>query len=260
MVSYISSKENKTAKLIRQLKKKSIREKTGQFVAEGRKIVLEALKYVPQNVICIVVSDEFCEKEADILVQLSNFCGNVYRVPQNLFAELSDTDTPQGVLAVLAIPENSFVPDSGTDSIIILDKISEPGNMGTVIRTAEALGYDAIYLMQGCTDIYSPKTVRSTMGSLFRMNFKANCTAEDILSLKELGFSVVATTPAGNTVLETFEASPKTAVVIGNEAHGVSDEILQMADYRVKISMDGMAESLNAAVAAGIVMHWLKSC
>ena len=79
MVSYISSKENKTAKLIRQLKKKSIREKTGQFVAEGRKIVLEALKYVPQNVICIVVSDEFCEKEADILAQLSNFCGNVYR-------------------------------------------------------------------------------------------------------------------------------------------------------------------------------------
>ncbi len=260
MISYISSKENKTAKLIRQLKKKNIREKTKQFVAEGRKIVLEALEYAPQSINCIVVSDEFCEKEADIFAQLSKSCENIYRVPQNLFAELSDTDTPQGILAVLEIPENSFVPDFKTDSVIILDKISEPGNMGTVIRTAEALGYDAIYLMQGCTDIYSPKAVRSTMGSLFRMNFKANCTVEDIYSLKSLGFSVVATTPAGNTNLESFNTPQKTAVVIGNEAHGVSDDILQMADYRIKINMDGMAESLNAAVAAGIVMHWLKNC
>lgn len=260
MISYISSKENKTVKLIRQLKKKSIRSKTKRFVAEGRKIVLEAVEFAKQNIDCVVVTDEFCEKEANAFELISTACDNVYKVPQSLFGELSDTDTPQGVLAVMQIPENSFVPDAECKSIIVLDKVSEPGNMGTVIRTAEAFGYDAIYLMSGCTDIYSPKTVRATMGSLFRMKFKEDCTVEDIISLKKTGFTVAATTPAGDTDLERFKAPQKTAVVIGNEARGVSDEVLQTADVRVKINMDGMAESLNAAVAAGITMHWLKNC
>jgi TrmH family RNA methyltransferase len=141
---------------------------------------------------------------------------------------------------------------------LILDGVSEPGNMGTVIRTAEALGYDGIYITKGSADIYSPKTVRATMGSVFRMNFRRNCTTDDIRKLQDMGFSVVATTPLGTTKLEEFKTPERLAIVIGNEAHGVCDEILDLADYGVKITMDGMAESLNAAVASGIVMHWLK--
>ena len=152
-----------------------------------------------------------------------------------------------------------FSPKDDTKTIVILDGVSEPGNMGTVIRTAEALGFDGIYITKGSADIYSPKTVRSTMGSVFRMNFKNNCVIEDINALKDNGFSVVATTPDCDIYLENFKTPSKVAVVIGNEAHGVCEEVLNVADFKVKIRMDGLAESLNAAVAAGIAMHWIKN-
>lgn len=260
MIFEITSKDNKNIKLIRQLKKKNIRLKNSVFVAEGRKIVLEAIDCIPDRIRCVVATAEFCEKEPLVLKAAEGCCENIYVVSQNIFNDLSDTDTPQGVLAVIEMGKDDFVPSENTGAIVVLDGISEPGNMGTVIRTAEALGFDAIYLMKGCTDIYSPKTVRSTMGSLFRMSFKENCVVEDIMELREKGFSVIATTPGGSCRLEDFKAPKKMAVVIGNEAHGVCDELLKLADFGVRISMDGMAESLNAAVAAGIVMHWLKNC
>ncbi len=260
MVLNISSKDNKNLKFIRQLNKKSFRTDAGKFIAEGKKIVLEVFEYAADKLKYIVVSETFFKKEPDITKLASNKCENVYVVPDNIFFDLSDTDTPQGILAVLNMSQDNYSPTPSACKIVILDGISEPGNMGTVIRTAEALGFDGIYLMKGCTDIYSPKTVRSTMGSLLRMNFRTNCNIDDIKNLKKSGFSILATTPSGETVLEKYNAPEKLAVIIGNEAHGVCDELMAFADCRIKISMDGMAESLNAAVAAGIVLHWLKNC
>ncbi|MBR5155386.1 MAG: RNA methyltransferase [Clostridia bacterium] len=260
MINIISSKDNKNLKLIRQLNKKSFRADTGQFIAEGKKIVLEVFEYASDKLCYIVVSDTFSKKEPSVLETASKHCENIYIVPDNIFADLSDTNTPQGILAVLNMSDDVFTPTPCTRHIVVLDGISEPGNMGTVIRTAEALGFDGIYLMKGCTDIYSPKTVRSTMGSLLRMNFRTNCTLQDVEDLKNMGFSIIATTPGGNVCLEDFNVPEKLAVVIGNEAHGICDDLLSLADNRVKITMNGMAESLNAAVAAGIVMHWLKNC
>ncbi len=259
MVLSISSKDNKNLKFIRQLKKKNHRTDSGKFIAEGIKIVTEVFEYASDRLHCIVISQGLFTKDPALAALAEKHCESIYLVPDNIFAELSDTDTPQGILAVLDMTDGNYMPGQSDRQIVVLDGISEPGNMGTVIRTAEALGFDGIYLMKGCTDIYSPKTVRSTMGSLFRMNFRTNCTFADIEELKNSGFSIISTTPLGETALEGFKVPDKLAVIIGNEAHGVCEELIELADNRIKITMDGMAESLNAAVAAGIVLHWLKT-
>lgn len=260
MIQRITGKDNKTLKLIKSLRKKSNRSEQKKFVAEGKRIVREAFEFVPQSIHSVVVSEVFFEKEVEFVKRAEVVCDKVMVVSEQIFTDISDTDTPQGVLAVVRMPQEEFFADENAKDIVILDEVSEPGNLGTVIRTAEAFGFDGIYLMKGCADIFSPKTVRATMGSVFRMKFRSNCTGEDIKLLKAEGFSIVSTTPSGEDLLESFKAPKKTAVVIGNEAHGICGDILENSDFRVKISMDGLAESLNAAVAAGIAMHWIKNC
>ncbi len=260
MILEITGKDNKTLKLIKALKKKNNRIEQGKFVAEGRKLALEAFEYVPQDVYCIVMTREFFEKEPQIVACAEDICDKVYVVSGQIFDDISDTDTPQGILTVINMTAKEFALTENVRDIVILDGVSEPGNMGTVIRTAEALGFDGIYLMKGCADIYSPKTVRATMGSVFRMKFKTGCTLADVEELQKKGFSVISTTPGGDTVLEELSVRGKTALVIGNEAHGVCSQMLELSDLRVKITMEGLAESLNAAVAAGIAMHWIKNC
>ncbi len=258
MISKITGKENKTLKLIKSLKKKNGRTKENMFIAEGKRICEEAICYAKENIYCIVLSDSFFEREFETVKSIEEICDKIYVVSDGMFSEISDTDTPQGIIVVLKMNNNSFEVTEEINNIVVLDMVSEPGNLGTIIRTAEALGFDGIYLTKGCADIYSPKVVRSTMGSIFRMKIKNNATIEDILSLKNRGFSLISTTPDGDVALESFSNKKKFAVVIGNEAHGVCDDILNISDYRVKITMDGYAESFNAAVAAGIVLHWLK--
>lgn len=258
MIQKVSSKDNKNIKLVRQLKKKSFRYENRMFFAEGKKMVLEAVEFAKANLCFVVVSETFFEENSDAVMRLDKEVEKILVVGDNVFNDISDTETPQGILGVISMPEDEFTLSQDTSEVLVLDGVSEPGNMGTVIRTAEALGYEGIYIMKGSADIYSPKTVRSTMGSLFRMKFRTNCDIDDVLALKESGFSVIATTPMGDRALEEFQRPEKIAVVVGNEAHGICDEILSKADFRVKITMSGRAESFNAAVAAGIVLHWLK--
>ena len=258
MVRIITSKDNKNIKLVRQLGKKSFRYEARKFVAEGRKLVMEAVCFAAADICFAVMAQSFFDSEKDFVQNVESKNVDIFVVSDAIFNDISDTDTPQGVLAVVSMKEESFYAGDGAKEVLVLDGVSEPGNMGTAIRTAEAFGYDKVYVMKGSADVYSPKTVRSTMGSVFRMNFKRDCLMSDILKLQEEGFSIIATSPLGEVRLEDFKAPEKIAVVIGNEAHGVCDEILEMADARVRISMDGMAESLNAAVASGIVLHWLK--
>ena len=260
MILEITGKDNKTLKLIKALKKKNNRTEQGKFVAEGRKLAIEAFEYAPNDIYCTVITREFLEKEAGIVAIAERVCDKVFVVSEQMFNDISDTDTPQGILTVVNITAKEFSLSDTARDVVVLDGVSEPGNMGTVIRTAEALGFDGIYLMKGCADIYSSKTVRSTMGSVFRMKFKTGCEIADIQDLQKAGFTVISTTPVGDTVLEEMSVKGKTAVVIGNEAHGVCDKLLKLSDLRVKITMEGLAESLNAAVAAGIAMHWIKSC
>ncbi len=260
MICRITGKDNKTVKFIKSLKKKNNRMEQGKFVAEGRKLSLEAFEYAAKDIYCVVVSEDFIEKEPDVVKKAEHVCGKVFVVATHVFDEISDTETPQGILTVVNMSGQEFKPVGGMQSVVVLDGVSEPGNLGTVIRTAEAFGFDGIYLMKGCADIYSPKTVRSTMGSVFRMRFRSGCEIGDLEELKKNGFTLISTTPEGEISLEQLRVPERCAVIIGNEAHGVSDEALGISDIRVKITMDGLAESLNAAVAAGIALHWIKNC
>lgn len=255
MILEITSKDNKIVKMVRGLSKKSNREKAGCFVVEGKRIVEEAIRDIPDKISVIIISHSFKDKNTDIYNNLNRGEHNVYLVPDYIFDSVSDTESPQGILAVVEFMEEK---KGDWDRLLILDGISEPGNMGTIIRTAEAMGFKGIILCGNSVDIYSPKVVRSTMGSLFRLNFRHEKSYDFIKDLKLKGYRIYATTLSSSVSLEEIESWDKSAIVIGNEAHGVSEEIISASDINVRIDMEGQVESLNASVAAAIIMYKFK--
>ncbi len=251
MIKYITSKENKIIKLVTSLQKRSYRNKNGLFVVEGKRICNEAFKWYRNNISFVLVSDSFYNKNSCFENEF-----DTYKIPDSLFSIISETETPQGILAVVRIPTTSTQLKS--NNVLVLDGISEPGNMGTILRTAEAMGFYDIFITKGSVDIYSPKVVRSTMGSIFRLNFHFEENTDFIVDLKNNGYQIISTALKNSVSLESVVPFEKNAVVIGNEAIGVSDSILSSSDIITKIDMVGNSESLNAAVAAGIVMYQLS--
>ena len=257
MINKITSRDNKILKLVRSLHRKKGRTDSGLYFAEGARLIDEALVSVPESVRYIIVSENFCEKNTDYINSLDREDKIVYITEDKLFNEVCDTESPQGIGAVIEMPKETETEQVKVEYILILDGVSEPGNMGTIIRTAEAAGVDVIYMTSGCVDIYNPKVVRSAMGSLFRMKF-AQCDADAVRRLKADGFVIVATALYNSVPIEEAKVQGKRAIVIGNEAQGVSQEMLSLADMAVRIDMCGKVESLNAAVAAGIAMYTFK--
>ena len=175
------------------------------------------------------------------------------RVSQDVFRFLSDEKTPQGVLCRVKIPQTSLA--APTAPCLILDGVADPGNMGAIIRTANAAGYKEIYLVDGCVDAYAPKSVRASMSGIFFTKLYQG-SREEILAAVQ-GVPVIVADMQGESVFR-FTAPEKFALVIGNEANGVSVEMRNAAKYTVKIPMEQTQESLNAAVSAGILMYVLK--
>ena len=257
MITKITSRDNQVLKTIRSLHRKKGRADSGLYFAEGARLTDDALVSVPENVHYVIVSENFYEKNTDYINSLDNSGKKVYITEDKLFADICDTETPQGIAAVLEIPKEPLLDFSAMNYVLILDGVSEPGNMGTIIRTAEAAGIDGICLMNDCVDIYSPKVVRSAMGSVFRTKFiRAN--NDTLENLKVNGFKIAATALYNSMPIEDAVFDGKRAIVIGNEARGVSDDVLSLADMSVRIDMCGKVESLNAAVAAGIAMYMLR--
>ena len=187
------------------------------------------------------------------------------RIGDKSFAKLSETVTPQGIGAVIKIPWADLqdpadvfsVPNTGRFGILILENLQDPGNMGTIIRTADAAGFRAILCSKGTVDIYNSKVLRSTVGSLFRfpvlqMDFTGPALAD---CLKAAGYSCIAAHPRGGVSLFEADLTGKMAVCIGNEAGGLSEELLARCDRTVTIPMPGGTESLNASVAAALMMY-----
>ena len=257
MITTVTSRENKIIKTVRSLHRKKGREQTGLYFAEGVRLVKEAVSYIPDKIKYIIMSESYAEKNGSETEALDKEGKIIYITDDKMFCDVCDTQTPQGIAAVLEIPEDVEYDVSGMEYVLILDGVSEPGNMGTIIRTAEAAGIELIMLLNGCTDVYAPKVVRSAMGSLFRMRF-SNGDIADIAKLKESGFTVASTALYNSIPIEDADISGKRAIVIGNEAHGVSDAVIGASDMAVRLDMCGKVESLNAAVAAGIAMYMLK--
>ena len=250
----IMSKDNSILKHIKRLKEKKYRDEYGEYIIEGLKLIKEAVQENAE-IKYIVVCDG-CDNSEIIESHLKYEMARLdfIYVPQNIFKMISDVENPQGVLAVIRKKTNDEI-NIKEEVILALDDIQDPGNLGTILRTADSVGLKQILVSKGTADCFNPKVVRSTMGAIFRVNV---IECEDLKhTLKELQnkeYKVMITSlKAKNSIYNTDYN--KKVIVIGNEANGVSKEIQNIADEKVIIPMLGKTESLNASVATGVVLY-----
>lgn len=239
----ITARKNPLLQQVRKLlSSRKERETSGLFVADGTKLLAEAVRYWP-GLDTVILSDGV---QAQVPENV-----RLIRVPEDVMASISPMQTPQGALFLCRLPEKTeFIPKPG---MLLLDGIQDPGNLGTILRTADALEIP-VALLEGCADPYNHKTVRASMGAVFR----SPVVSTTWQAVKQSGIPV-AVTALTDTAVDLRQADLKSmAVVIGSEGQGVRREILDAADAQLIIPMNPRCESLNAAIAAAIVMWQMK--
>lgn len=251
----ISSKDNEIVKNIKKLKEKKYRDIENKFIVEGMKLVEEAIEekaMIKQIVVCEeCVNDGTLTKE--LLYKIAKY--DCIYVTEKVFQILTDVKTPQGILAVIEKRNNNGKINYQEDIIIALDDIQDPGNLGTILRTVDSAGLSQIVISKNSADSYNPKVVRSTMGAIFRVNvIEVESLEEKLKEIQKNNFEVVVTALDTKNSIYDIDYHKK-VIVIGNEANGVSKKIQELADKRVKIPMIGKTESLNASVAASIMIY-----
>lgn len=261
MAIMITSKDNEKIKYTKSLLKTKVRNKDLKFIIEGYRILTLAIE-CRADIDYVFINENFESKEehAEFLKVLENKNIKVFKTNNKIFDELIDTENTQGILAVVKYKKRTLEENLSDDSrfVLILDRIQDPGNMGTIIRTADAAGVDTIISLKGSVDIYNPKVIRSTMGSIFDMNIISATQEEALRLLKLKNFDIVSSYLDTNNFYDQVEYNYKTALVIGNEANGVNDELIEKSDVLVKIPIYGKAESLNAAISSAILMYEIK--
>lgn len=247
MMEHITSLKNPKVTAWKALKERRGRRESGLFLVEGRKMVEEALSSAfPVDALLV---DDTRADEFPLPDGLP-----VFAMPAHVLAAVCDTKTPQGIAAIV---HQADVPLTGK-RFVALDGVQNPGNVGTIIRTADAAGFDGILLSNQCADVFSPKVLRATMGSIFRMALRVTDDLPGLLTtLREEGASVVSSQLDGEPFYAHAPLNERFVLVIGNEGNGISDGVQAVATHRLKLPMRGGAESLNAAVAAGIMMYEL---
>lgn len=259
----ITSVNNGRIKHIVQLqKKRKLRDEAGVFVVEG----LRMFREVPSTqVLEIYATESFYNTHRDVFARFEDSAnrssqeeGKLELVTDEVFAKLSETKTPQGVLCVVKRHsyqlEDVLLPEDKL--LLVLENVQDPGNVGTIIRTGEAAGVTGVILTRDCADLYQSKTIRSTMGSIFRMP----CVfVEDLLDtmevLKAKHITTYGTHLQGAQWHNEVSYAKDTAILVGNEGNGLTDSITEVVDVKIKIPMAGEVESLNAGIAASIVMY-----
>lgn len=243
---------------IGKLQQKKYRKDFQEFLVEGIKGVEEALQY--GTVLAVIVDGARRDEPALASViaaaekkQVSvEFCG------RKDIDVIKTTETFPGVMAIVELPESDFDTIIESNAVIVLDGVKDPGNLGTIIRTADWFGIKAIVLSEESVDPYNEKCVRSTMGSIFRVNiFRAENLLQTVEDLKEDGYKIYGLSMEGKA-LETLKTPSKAAYIFGSESHGIRKELIQAADGLYAIPGNTEAESLNLSVAAGIVMWKIK--
>lgn len=260
----ITSGDNQIYKAAAQLKQKKYRDEQKKYLIEGPNLIREALRSGGE-IEMIIRSAEFPVEDfesEDLDPTLTD--AEVAVMSSGLFRKLSDTETPQGILAMVkkrVYTEEEFFSMSpaaayNKSNIIVLDRLQDPGNIGTILRTADAAGYMGAILLKGTADIYSSKIVRAAAGSLFRLPvLLADAPGEVVRLLKKNGKNVFCTALNTSRYYYDVNLAENAAIIIGNEGNGVCEEFMNQSDTVIKIPMEGTIESLNAAVSAGILMY-----
>ena len=244
----IESTSNPLVKQWKKLKDKKYRKQTGTYLVEGVNLCDECIKYRPDLIRAAIVTPD----KSDLVKEIET----VYQVSEKVMNYIGDTETPQGIILV-ADAEQTMPDFSVMKRILYLDCVKDPGNVGTLIRSADAFGAEMVVLSVGCAELFNPKTVRATMGAMFHlpvvMEFEY---LEWIEKLKKAGFEIVTGSLDGVMTPADFDFQNKKSVIcLGNEAHGVSQELLATGVTKVKIPMPGNAESLNVAIAGSVLLY-----
>jgi len=249
-----STANAKVKRLVSLQKKRKLRDEEQVFLVEGIRMFQEVPAEQLQEA---WVSESFYKKERRRVEEITARAGIRYELlSDSVYAHVSDTKTPQGVLGVVGRKSYKIeeMLEEKNPFLLVLDNLQDPGNLGTIVRTAEGAGVNGIILSGDSVDIYNPKTIRSTMGSLYRMPF---CYEEDIVQaverLNEAGITTYAAHLAGCCAYEEDYRKP-CAFLIGNEGNGLRDKVAEKAQKYIRIPMKGKVESLNAAVAATVLM------
>lgn len=251
----ISSTSNAQMKHLVQMQKKAkLRKEEQAFVIEGTKMFEEALQ---GNLIKKAYFSERYWKEK---AEGSSYLGNIQYeiVTDTVLKEVSDTMTPQGVMAIVKMPQYDLkeLIEKEKVNLVLLENLRDPGNLGTIVRTAEGAGMDAIILSKESVDIYNPKVIRSTMGAIYRMPIiYVDCFSDCLINLQKSGIVIYAAHLKGKNDYDKEQYVKKMGLLIGNEANGLTEEIANLSNCLVKIPMEGKVESLNAAIAAAILMY-----
>lgn len=250
----LTGMQNPLVKSAAELKQKKYRQQRNEFLAEGLRTCEEAVEYNAAHTIFYKATDD--ERTLRLLENAASRQIKLVCVSENVMKKIADTETPQGVIAVCNMQtitlENLLAQGK---LLLVLDRVGDPGNIGTMLRTVDAAGLGGLILLKGSADIYAPKTVRSSMGSLFHLPVLAGIEEQEFLKrAKQAGYEVLVTALDGADNLYEADLSGRIALVMGNEANGVTESLLAQADKRVFIPMQGKAESLNVAMAAGIIM------
>ena len=255
----IKSKDNSKIKYVRSLNSKKGRDEENAFIVEGIKYVNEAIIENAHIMYLIFSEGAFEKTEIKELYKLSIDTGfEAIICEDGVFNSSADTINAQGVIAV--IKKNTNIKSIQDFRFVVMcDRIQDPGNLGTIIRTADAFGPAAIVLNKGCVDVYNPKVVRASAGAIFRVPFIQNDSDEEILKeLKDSGYKIISTVVDSEYSFDDIEKLEKICIVIGNEGQGVSGEIVNNSHISITIKMSGRAESLNASIAAGISIYEIR--
>ena len=245
-MEHISSKENLIIKNIKKLKEKKYREEKKQFFIEGLRFVSEALESNFQ-VSAVFISEDMVSKFENL-----NIKTKTYSLSKQVFKEICSTENPQGIAAL--VKYNNIQIKHSHGFYILIDKVQDPGNLGTIIRSAHASNALGVIITKGTVDVYNDKTLRATMGSIFHIPIIQD---DDLMFLKEIinsGYKLVVSTLESNNNFFNIDLTGDIIIAVGNEGAGISTEIMELSSIKVKIPMPGGAESLNVSAAASVMM------
>lgn len=252
----ISSKDNKIYKLCKQLQIKKYRDKFGKYLVEGPNLIEEAFKS-NADIEAILVRNDYNAYDWGVWPE-----EKIYQLSQQLFSGLAETKTSQGILAIVKkneVPKADFFKGANGRNYVVLDKLQDQGNIGTILRTAAAANYKGVIVIKGSGDVYSSKTIRAAAGAVFRLPILfVDTPMQAVGLLKEQDKTICVTCLEDAHMYSEVNLKNDIALVIGNEGNGVCEDFLNLADIKIKLPMDNEIESLNAAVAAGILMYEAK--
>ena len=250
---YIKSKDNEKFKKIKSLLMSKKRNKEKMYLAEGLRTIELALEY-KADIEMIVIREG---SEFNLNIGDNSIC----TLSKDLYDQVSDTENSQGIMAIIRMKDFSkedYNPNKHK-KILIMDRLQDPGNVGTIIRTADAMGFDLICMTKGCVDVYNPKVVRSAMGSGFYMDILLESQEVILDLLKKSGSQIISSYLSTDTYYNQVEYKESCAIIVGNEANGINEFWIDNSDILVKIPMYGKAESLNVAISSALLMSRVRN-